>query len=91
MLWPLQPERLQGVLTEKGKIIMKRENKKRFYTGKSQIYGITVYDRTTQAPAYEYGATYEMDEMKATFLAIRLNIALRKGKLEDERYDGKVN
>lgn len=60
---------------------------KRFYVAKSYVYGITVCDRITQAPAYEYGATYEMDEMKATLLAIRLNIALRKGKLENELWN----
>ena len=57
---------------------------KRFYAAKSPIYGVTVYDRTTQTPAYEYGAAYDMNDVSAAMLAIRLNIADRKGKLDQE-------
>ena len=44
------------------------EKKQRFYYAKSVIYGITVYDRKTQTPAFEYGAYCDMPEIKAMFL-----------------------
>ena len=56
--------------------------KKRFYVAKSGVYGITVYDRETQCPAFEYGANNGMEDIRATMLAVNLNLALRRGYLE---------
>lgn len=55
---------------------------KRFYSAKSPLYGVTVYDRITQVPAFEYGAGANMDDVRAVMLAHRLNALDRRGKLD---------
>ena len=37
----------------------------RFYIAKSSLYGLTVYDRESQTPAFEQGASTNMSEYKA--------------------------
>jgi len=54
---------------------------KRFYVAKSMLYGVTVYDREDQCPAFQYGAEMGMDDVAASVLAVRLNGALRRGLL----------
>lgn len=58
---------------------------KRFYWAKSHIYGDTVYDRTTQTPAWEYGANSNMKEISCVTLKNRLNRLDRTGKLDAYR------
>lgn len=53
----------------------------RFFVADSPIYGITVYDRETQQPAFGYGAATDMDDIDALFLSHRLNAAVRLNKL----------
>ncbi|MEG1578696.1 MAG: hypothetical protein RR336_08030 [Oscillospiraceae bacterium] len=55
---------------------------KRFYAAKSSLYGVTVYDRTTQKPAWEYGARIGMDEVSAYRLARTIKRLEESGKLE---------
>ena len=54
---------------------------KRFYVAKSQLYGVTVYDRESQTPAFNYRAECNMEDGDANWLAIRLNQALCFGTL----------
>lgn len=57
-------------------------DKKRFYVSKSVIYGVTVYDRKTQTPAFEYGADCDMTEVRAVLLRDRLNRRDERGDLQ---------
>ena len=57
--------------------------KKRFYVSKSVIYGVTVYDRKTQTPAFEKGAYCDMDDVRASMLAHRLNRYVQLGLIEE--------
>ena len=57
--------------------------KQRFYVSKSVIYGVTVYDRKTQAPAFEYGAECDMDDVRAVMLRDRLNRKVKRGEIND--------
>ena len=54
---------------------------KRFYVAKPHIYGVTVYDREDQCPAFRYGAEMGMGDAAASVLAVSLNMALRCGRL----------
>lgn len=56
-------------------------SERRFYVSYSYIYGLTVYDRTAQAPAFEYGASPRMDSVAATMLSARLNARCRRGQI----------
>lgn len=55
--------------------------KLRFYVADSLIYGLTVYDRKSQTPAFELGAEIKMPYHKAIHLAAQLNRADRHGVL----------
>ena len=57
---------------------------RRFYSAKSQLYGITVYDREFQTPAFQYGADTDMDPIDAFRLSSKLNIAYRNGTLDED-------
>lgn len=59
--------------------------KNRFFWAKSLIYGNTVYDRTTQTPAYEYGASHNMTKTSCVILKNHLNRLDRTGKVEAYR------
>lgn len=59
--------------------------KNRFYWAKSPIYGNTVYDRTTQTPAYDLGATHYMPEVRCAMLVHRFNHLDSMGKLDAYR------
>jgi hypothetical protein len=54
---------------------MKQE--KRFFAAKSCLYGVTIYDRESQCPAFKYGAECRMDDCAAAMLVVKLNMALR--------------
>lgn len=49
---------------------------KRFYMSQSILYGLTVYDRTSQTPAFSYGAEQNMREFDAMTLTTKLNTTL---------------
>jgi hypothetical protein len=55
---------------------------KRFYISKSCIYGLTVYDRESQTPAFKYGAETDMAQVVAFALSAKLNMADYKGLLD---------
>lgn len=59
------------------------ENKteRRFYVVKSSLYGVTVYDRTIQAPAFAQGAESGMSDVRAVMLSCRLNRMDREGQI----------
>ena len=58
--------------------------KKRYYRAHSHIYGMTVYDRTTQTPAFEVGATENMNEFDAIRLCNKLNREEKRKEREIE-------
>ena len=60
---------------------MPEQEQKRFYVAKSPLYGVTVYDRESQTPAFNYRAECNMEDADANWLAIRLNQALHHGVL----------
>lgn len=62
------------------------QQQQRFYWGFSNIYGNTVYDRTTQTPAFEFGASCDMSEYYCVKLMHRLNSLARSDKLDAARY-----
>jgi hypothetical protein len=52
---------------------LNKKVEKRFYVAKSMIYGLTVYDRESQTPAFEQGAGLHMTEYQAQRLCSLLN------------------
>ena len=59
---------------------------KRFYMSQSSLYGLTVYDRISQTPAFSYGAEQNMREFDAINLTTKLNTTLGRTLNLCERY-----
>ena len=55
--------------------------KRRFYAADSSLYGLTVYDRESQTPAFAHGATTKMSLFSASSLAGKLNRLYKSGDL----------
>lgn len=59
---------------------------KRFYMSQSSLYGLTVYDRIMQTPAFGYGAEQNMREFDAINLTTKLNTTLGRTLNLCDRY-----
>jgi len=75
---------LKNDLLEDGQVVVydPKQELSRFYVGRSVVYGLTVYDRMTQTPAFTFGAECSMKDEAANYLSIMLTHHDRNGTLQ---------